>query len=151
MNVLRRVTVLNCRIKYWSTLVLRGVEDVRSHQAFVLMIALMFFSSFLSLYTVKAHAVVRHIIILEIELPIPQIELPSSNYFWPDISGSLFPCPREPGQLDVLSRVSEVDIFIYRYLIKTWALAGLSILAWISTGVFMLTSMTRKSGLNVLS
>jgi len=119
---------------------------MRSHHAFVLAIALMFFSSFLSLYTVRAHAIAdRHIMEYR------------NNIVWTSSpAGSLFPCPREHWdqripKTDFLVKASEVDVFIYRYLIKTWGLAGLSILVWVGTGVLMLTSMTRKSGLNVLS
>jgi len=114
------------------------VEDVRSHQAFVLVIALTFFSSFLSLYTIRAHTIARHI-----------GEGPDSNSIgWPSSpSGSLFPWPKEPGMCDMISTSNGVDWFIYRYLIKTWGLAGLSILAWVGTGLFVLKSMTRKQGL----
>ncbi|MDH5732850.1 MAG: hypothetical protein OEY88_03575 [Candidatus Bathyarchaeota archaeon] len=92
------------------------------------------------LYTLRAHTVARRI-------------SEEFNYtVWGSRpSGSLFPCPREPGPVRDRSSVNEVDRFIYRYLIKTWGLAGLSILAWIGTGLFMLKSITRKQGLKVLS
>ena len=35
-------------------------------------------------------------------------------------SGSLFPWPRGPGIAEVLSRINDVDLFIYTYLIKIW-------------------------------
>jgi hypothetical protein len=35
--------------------------------------------------------------------------------------------------LEVLSRINDVDLFIYTYLIKTWIMAGLSALAWAIT------------------
>jgi hypothetical protein len=50
-------------------------------------------------------------------------------------SGSLFPWPKESGMLEVLSKVSDVDLFIYKYLVKTWVLIGLSILMWVATGL----------------
>jgi len=56
-------------------------------------------------------------------------------------SGSLFPWPTEPGMLEVLSGVGEVDLFIYRYLIKDWALASLLGLVWILTVLFMLRAI----------
>ena len=52
-------------------------------------------------------------------------------------SGSLFPWPRASGMLEILSRINEVDLFIYKYLIKPWVLVGLSILAWLGTGLFI--------------
>jgi len=107
---------------------------MRAYQSFVIMTALMFFSSFLSLYTVRAHTIARHI-----------IEYPRGYYAWTSSPrGSLFPCPRGPGPFLALSGVSEVDVFIYRYLIKSWVLVGLSILIWIGTGLFMLKSIRRK-------
>lgn len=39
--------------------------------------------------------------------------------------------------LEVLSRINDVDLFIYTYLIKTWMLAGLSALVWVITAVFV--------------
>jgi type IV secretory pathway TrbD component len=38
---------------------------------------------------------------------------------------------------EVLSRINDVDLFIYTYLIKTWMLAGLSVLAWVITVLFV--------------
>jgi type IV secretory pathway TrbD component len=38
---------------------------------------------------------------------------------------------------EVLSRINEVDLFIYTYLIKTWVMAGLSALAWVITVLFV--------------
>jgi hypothetical protein len=52
-------------------------------------------------------------------------------------SGSLFPWPKAPGMLDIIIQVNEVDLFIYQYLIKTWALAGLSIVVWIITVLYI--------------
>jgi type IV secretory pathway TrbD component len=49
----------------------------------------------------------------------------------------LFPWPRGPGMAEVLSRINDVDLFIYTYLIKTWMLAGLSVLAWVITVLFV--------------
>ena len=121
------------------------MEDVRAHQIFGLVIALMFFSPFLSLYTVRAHIVAgRHIIEYE------------NNIYWTSgPSGSLFPWPREPGdqgstQTGLLVTASEADSFIYTYLIKTWGLIGVSILAWFGTGLFLLESMTRRHSVKVL-
>lgn len=50
-------------------------------------------------------------------------------------SGSLLPWPREPGMLEALSKINEVDLFIYRCLIKPWVLVGLSMLIWAGTGL----------------
>ena len=50
-------------------------------------------------------------------------------------SGSLFPWPREPGMLQVLTRASGADMFIY-LLMKSWILVGLSVLAWVVTALY---------------
>jgi len=85
-------------------------------------------SIYLAIYTFEAHSIAsRHI---------------SSDshgaVFWINgPSGSLFPWPREPGMAEVLSRINDVDLFLYTYLIKTWMLAGLSALAWVITVLFV--------------
>jgi len=95
----------------------------------LILIVLCIVSAYLTLYTVEAHTVAaRHIY----------------ENGWDGItswrtspSGSLFPWPKEPGMLEALSKIDEVDLFIYRYLIKPWVLVGLSILMWIVTGLSM--------------
>jgi len=90
-------------------------------------ILLVVFSTYLSLYTVALHIVAaRHI-----------YEDPDSKVVsWrTGPSGSLFPWPKEPGMLEVLTKLNEVDLVIYRYLVKTLALVGFSILLWVAAGV----------------
>ncbi len=92
----------------------------------LIVIVLCIASAYLTLYTVKAHTITaRHIIDNE-----------EGETWWRTTpSGSLFPWPREPGVFQALSGISEVDLFIYRYLIKPWVLVGLSILMWIVAGL----------------
>jgi len=91
-------------------------------------IILVFVSTYLALYTVMAHVIAaRHI-----------YEDTTGGIWWRTTSGgSLLPWPREPGMLEALSKVDEVDLFVYRYLIKSWILVGLSVLTWIGTGLYM--------------
>ncbi len=112
-------------------------------KAFAIMVMLITISSFLSLYTINAHTIAgRH---------IAEGGLTYHIYWTSSPAGSLFPWPREPGPLEVLSGVNEVDTFIYQYLIKSWVLVGLSILAWIGTGLFISKFAKRKWGLKVLN
>ena len=122
--------VLNFRIKSRSGLILCLVVRMRiGRKALVTAIVLAFISLYLTLYTIMVHTIAaRHI-----------CEDPDGNAVaWrTGPSGSLFPWPREPGMLEILSKINEVDLFIYRYLIKPWVLVGLSILAWVGTGLFI--------------
>ncbi|MEM2111242.1 MAG: hypothetical protein QXX08_05115 [Candidatus Bathyarchaeia archaeon] len=90
--------------------------------------ALFLISTCFTLYTFKAHIVAANI-----------YEDPEGNAVsWrTGPSGTLFPWPTEPGMLQVLSEISGIDSFIYRYLIKTWILAVLSILMWVGTALFI--------------
>jgi len=93
----------------------------------LILIVLGVISAYLTLYTVKAHSIAMRHIIEDAE---------GNAVSWrTGPSGSLFPWPKEPGMLQVLSKIDEVDLFIYRYLIKPWMLVGLSILIWIVTGL----------------
>jgi len=91
-----------------------------------MVIVLCIISIYLTLYTVMAHTIAtRHI-----------YEDAEGKTWWRTApSGSLFPWPKEPGMLEALSKMDEVDMFIYRFLIKPWILVGLSILMWIVTGL----------------
>jgi hypothetical protein len=91
-------------------------------------IALIAISMYLAIYTFEAHTIAAR-----------YISSDSHNaVFWIDgPSGSLFPWPRGPGMLEVLSGINDVDLFIYTYLIKTWLLVGLSALAWALTALFV--------------
>ncbi|MCW4038134.1 MAG: hypothetical protein NWF13_05300 [Candidatus Bathyarchaeota archaeon] len=52
-------------------------------------------------------------------------------------SGSLFPWPKVPGLLEIITQTNEVDSFIYQYLVKTQALIGLSIFLWVIAGIYI--------------
>ena len=111
-------------------------ESVTFSKKLVLVVfALMIISVYLTGYTLMAHAVAtRHMY----EDPDGKVIAWRSGP-----SGSLFPWPTEPGMLEVLSKVNEVDLFIYRYFMKTWVLAGLSIFMWIATSfaIFRMAKM----------
>jgi len=86
-------------------------------------------SAYLTLYTVRVHTIAARHIIEDAE---------GKAVSWrTGPSGSLFPWPKEPGMLQVLSKINEIDMFVYRYLIKPWVLVGLSILMWVVTGLSM--------------
>lgn len=90
-------------------------------------VALFLLTTLLTVYTITLHVIADgHL-----------YEDPVSNLvFWTGgPSGSLFPWPRAPGMLEIITQVNEVDHFIYQYFIKTWALAGLSLVMWIITGL----------------
>ena len=90
-------------------------------------VVLAFIAVYLTLYTIIAHTIAtQHI-----------YEDPNTVVWRTGPSGSLFPWPREPGMLEILSEINDVDLFIYRYLIKDWVLVGLSILACVGTGLFI--------------
>jgi len=91
-------------------------------------VVLILVSTYLTLYTVKAHTIVaRHI-----------YEDAEGKTWWRTTpGGSLFPWPKEPGMLEALSKMNENDLFIYRYLIKSWVLVGASIAMWIGTGLYI--------------
>jgi hypothetical protein len=103
----------------------------------LVVIILMVFSTYLTLYTLKAHAVAGRIY----EGPNGEVVSWRSGP-----SGSLFPWPRESGMLGVLSKVSEVDLLVYRYLVKTWVLIGLSMLMWIATGLSIFKLAKKQLG-----
>jgi len=82
-------------------------------------------STYLTLYTWRAHAIAQRI-----------MEDSNGNAIaWrTGPSGSLFPWPTAPGMGFILSKVNEVDAFIYKYLIKPLVLVGSSVLMWVVTG-----------------
>ncbi len=95
----------------------------------LILIILCIISAYLTLYTVKAHTIAARHIYEDAE---------GNAISWrTSPSGSLFPWPKEPGMLEVLSKMDDVDLLIYRYLIKPLVLVGLSILIWIVTGSSM--------------
>lgn len=98
-----------------------------SRRAVLVTIILASVSTYLSMYTFEAYSIASR-----------YISSDSNGAVWVNgPSGSLFPWPRAPGMLEVLSGINDVDLFIYTYLIKTWMLAGLSTLAWVITVLFV--------------
>lgn len=98
-----------------------------SKRSTVGLIVLVFASTLLTLYAISAYNVSDHVYVGE------------STLDWTSApSGSFLPWPRAPGMLTMLSRVNEVDSFIYTYLIKSWVLAGAMALLWIATSVCIL-------------
>jgi hypothetical protein len=91
-------------------------------------IALIAISMYLAIYTFEAHTIAARYISTDLHGAVFWINGPS---------GSLFPWPREPRMLEILSGINDVDLFIYTYLIKTWILVGLSALAWALTALFV--------------
>ncbi len=89
---------------------------------------LAFVSSFLTVYTVNAQIVAT--------LSVYQDSL--GILWWRTTpKGSLFPWPRESGILQKLSEFGEADSFIYTYLIRSWILAGTTIVMWICTAIYI--------------
>ena len=99
----------------------------RSRAVFVTII-LASISIYLTIYTFEAHSIASRYISSDSHGAVFWINGPS---------GSLFPWPKAPGMAEVLSRINDVDLFIYTYLIKTWMMAGLSALAWVITVLFI--------------
>ena len=98
-----------------------------SKKSLVGLIVLVFASTFLTFYTVAAYGVSRYVYVGE-----GTLDWTSSP------AGSFFPWPTAPGMLTVLSRMNEVDSFIYTYLIQSWVLAGTVALLWIAVSVWVL-------------
>lgn len=85
-------------------------------------------SFYITLYTFEAHAIAGNYI----------IDWNGEKWWRSAPSGSLFPWPREPGMLMILSKVNELDFFIYVYLIKSYTLVVLTALMWILLGMCLL-------------
>lgn len=99
-----------------------------SGRAVLVTIVLASISIYLAIYTFEAYSIASRYISSDSHGAVFWINGPS---------GSLFPWPRGPGMAEVLSRINDVDLFIYTYLIKTWMMAGLSALAWVITVLFV--------------
>jgi len=92
-------------------------------------IVLFLVSMVLTVYTITVHVLAdRHFY----EDPVSAIV-----YWTSGPSGSLFPWPKAPGLLEIITQTNEVDSFIYQYVIKTQALIGLSIFMWVITGIYV--------------
>jgi len=60
--------------------------------------------------------------------------------------GSFFPWPKEPtlGMLPVLSKINEIDLFIYRYLIRTWLLVIVALSLWIAACTYVIKRVRKR-------
>ena len=97
-------------------------------------IVLLCASTYLTLYTFRAHTVAMHI----------YEDTESGTIYWRSGSaGSFFPWPEEPGLLEIIVKAEGTDLFIYIYLIRTWLLTGLSVLLWLITGIFIISSQRK--------
>ncbi|MBS7632972.1 hypothetical protein KEJ15_05045 [Candidatus Bathyarchaeota archaeon] len=77
-------------------------------------------STYLTAYTFEAHSIAAgHI-----------FRWNGETWWRTSPSGSLFPWPKKPGMLEALSKVNDVDLFIYSYLIESWILVVLTVLMW---------------------
>ena len=86
-------------------------------------------------YTITVHGLAdRHLY----EDPVSTVV-----YWTSGPSGSLFPWPTAPGLLEIITQANSVDASIYRYLLKTQALTGVSILLWAMTGLSVFWRMNR--------
>jgi hypothetical protein len=99
-----------------------------NRKSVLIAVALAIVSTYVALYAVWAYNVANLYIYEDTE----------GNVTWRSgPSGSLFPWPGKPGMLEVLSKMSDIDLFIYRYLVRTGLLAAFSILLCVSTGVYV--------------
>ena len=90
---------------------------------FLTAILLTLLSAYLTIYSYETYVVANSKI----------IELNGEIWWRTTPSGSLFPWPKESGILQALSKVNELDLLIYTYLIKSSALVILSAIMWISS------------------
>jgi hypothetical protein len=95
-----------------------------SRKSLIILIVLVCVSAYSTVYTACAHRVASHV-----------TESPPDLHWSSAPAGSFFPWPREPGMLEMLSEMSEVDSFIYVYLIRSWVLVVVTFMLWI--GVFL--------------
>jgi len=97
----------------------------------MLLVVLSLVLTYLTLYTANAYSIAPHV--LDADTPV-----------WRSApSGSFFPWPKRPGMLEILSEMNGVDKFIYLYLIKSWALVGVTILLWIVMVLYVLRLANR--------
>jgi len=109
----------------WVVFITCVVRMAFDKKSLLLLTVLGLVSACLTLYTVRAYAVARYAYADE-----------SGGGWLYTPSGSFFPWPREPGMATALSKMSESDLFIYRYLIKSWVLVGVTVLLWAITCLY---------------
>ena len=101
-----------------------------------MLIVLGLVSACLTLYTVSAYAMARYAFDDGSEL---------GWLYTP--SGSFLPWPKAPGMAAALSKGNATDLFIYRYLIKSWILVGITIILWTVTSLYLLKRMRAHNNL----
>jgi hypothetical protein len=111
-----------------------AMETLRNKLTLVI-IALILLSIYLSVYSVVAYDIaVGHI-----------YEDENGELWWITTpSGSLFPWPEEPGMLEALSSVHDVDIFIYRYLVVPRLIFWLPLVSWLFTAISVYMKFGRR-------
>lgn len=100
----------------------------------LVLIVLGLVSAGLTSYTVSAYAVARY-----------AFEDESGLGWLYTSSGSFLPWPRAPGMAAAISRGNASDLFIYRYLIKSWVLVGVTVLLWTVTSLYLLRRIMGRS------
>jgi len=93
------------------------------------LVTLCLIAFYLTAYTVAVHSLAARYVYEEAD---------GKTWWRTTPSGSLFPWPMEPGMLQALSRMSDSDLLIYRYLIKSYVLLGLVVALWAGVGLFAL-------------
>ena len=112
------------------------VVDLRfSRKSIFSLVVLAFLSTCLTLYTVAAYNVARHV-----------TERDGTVYWRDSKGGSFFPWPTRPsgvGAAVLIPMIDEVDLAIYTYLIKSWVLVGIKALLWVVTVLYILRLANR--------
>ena len=103
------------------------LEAIRLRPSRLLLITLLcIFSITITVYTITAYSVARYVYENE------------DKVIWRySPPGSFFPWPKEVGMFPVLSKMSEIDLFIYQYFIKTWLLIVVTLSIWIAIGIYI--------------
>ena len=118
--------VLKFRIIYVNACIVHRESMALDRRSALIIIVLILASAYLTFYTMRAHTVARHV-----------YEEEGAIVWRSGPSGSFFPWPMDPGPLQVLSEMNAVDVFIYGYLIKSWALVGVTILLWVGLCLYI--------------
>jgi len=104
---------------------------VLNKKSVLMLIVLGLASAVLTLYTMSAFDIARY-----------AFDAGGSELGWLYTpSGSFLPWPKGPGMAAALSRGNGVDLFIYRYLIKSWILVAITVLLWTATILYLFMSI----------
>lgn len=93
-------------------------------QRALILIVLIAFSTFLTVYAANAYSVARY-----------AYDTGSEVGWLTTPPGSFLPWPRPPGMFQALSKMNDNDLVVYRFLIKSYVLVGASTLLWIVTAL----------------